>query len=350
MLIVGILLISISLSFAQSKSVSLGNIYVPADGSVAIFTKHNFQEIGNGLLPGVLATDRSPNNGRIIFSKNSGWSNADKYSHIDGFVGASVKSPFLLPTGDNGIYGPIGFSNAKGIDAAYFAVDPSYAVTSIVLSNELTEVPEEGPFDINLNSNSLQAVSDREYWILKGATETKVSLNWSNHSDIEELVQSNLDELTIVGWDGTEWVEIPSTIDINRLNTSESEISFSDERSNFYFGSITTDEEIVPDAFSVISFGRLGADKSIKKNRITAFPNPVAAGSFINIRYELFDSSNGEIKLFNANNQIVYTGIINSQKGKIKIPLDKFGRGVFNVAISNEAGHTVYKKLIVVDM
>ncbi|MEE9372568.1 MAG: T9SS type A sorting domain-containing protein [Saprospiraceae bacterium] len=349
--ILGILFLSISMTQAQKRSsVSLGNFYVPAKGSVAIFSDHNFQEIGDGLLPGVLATDRSINNGKIVFAKNSGWVNADNYRHIDGYVGVNNDGAFLLPTGDNGIYGPIGVSYAESVDAAYFAVDPSYATTSVVLSNDYTEVPEEGPFNVSLFTSNVDVVTDKEYWMINSDQETKVTLTWNKHSEIEALTQSELGSLTIVGWDGLEWVDIPSSLDVHGVNTRNSELVPGKELSNFFKGSITTDSEIVPNIYKVITLGRLKGDKGQNKNAMAVYPNPVSAGSYITVRYELVKTEKGEIKLYNSNNQLIYSKILNTQKDRIKIPLNKYGRGVFNIAISNENGHTVYKKLIVVDM
>ncbi|MDG2449779.1 MAG: T9SS type A sorting domain-containing protein [Saprospiraceae bacterium] len=347
---IGILLGSISISHAQNKSVSLGNIFIPAKGNVAIFSDHNFQEIGNGLLPGIVATDRSENNGKIVFSQNSGWINADNYSHVDGFVGSMKDSPFLLPTGDNGIYAPVGVSNGLNVEAAYYAVDPSFAVTSVVLSDEYTDMPEDGPFDIQSIVSNVESVSDQEYWKVKGSANTKITLTWNEVSNLEELVESNLEDLTIVGWNGAEWVDIPSSLDEKMINIKISSLALSNKRSNFTTGSITTDEEMIPDTYSVITLGKLRFDKNLDHNSLILYPNPVSAGSYLNVRYQLAKSDKGELKLFDSSNQLVHFEKLDGLKNKIKIPLNKYGRGVFSVAITSDNGTTVYKKLIVVDL
>ena len=349
-MIMVMLLGSISISYSQSESVSLGNIFIPAEGSVALFSEHNFQELGNGLLPGILATDRSSKNGKLVFSNNSSWSNAGTYSHVDGFVSSTKRTPFLFPTGDNGVYAPIGANYSFDINAAYYAVDPSYATTSIILSDEYTEIPEDGPFNIYSFISNVETVTDKEYWVVRGRHETKITLTWDEHSGIEELVKSNLEHLTIVGWDGTEWVDIPSSIDLMKVDTRNSNMMESDERSDFNSGSITTDSQIIPDAYSVISLGKMRFDKSLDHNSLIVYPNPVSTGSFLNVRYQLAKSDIGELKLFDSNNKLIYREKLGGKDDKIEIPLNQYGRGVFNIAITSENGTTVYKKLIVVGL
>jgi len=346
-----ILLGSITLCHGQKevRSLSLGNLYVPADGSVGIFNFHNFAEIGNGLLPGILATDRSLHNGIIVFAGNASWSNADDLSHVDGYVGSNVNSHFLLPTGDNGIYAPIGVSNGIGVEGAYYAANPAIAVTSKILSFEYTDLPIAGPFDTDMMNEKLENISDAEYWVLRGSGETKITLTWGAHSDLDDLVQSELTQLTIVGWDGTQWIDIPSSIDAKMVDIHSSGMSKSRVKSSLVQGSITTDETIVPDAFDVISIGKLKYDKSDKYNRVTVFPNPVFAGTYLNVRYNLAQDESGEMKILNSNNQVIFTKHLDSKEDKIQIPLSKHGRGIFTVAITSENGRTTYQKLIVVD-
>lgn len=347
MLVVGL---CATTSFSQNHSVSLGNFYVPKKGKVAIFSSHNFAEVGSGMLSGLLATDRSKDRGHIVFSAESNWVNASTFTHIDGYVLSTKNEAFVYPVGDNGIYAPVGLSNSKNLEAAYFAVDPTEAVTSIILSDEYTAVPEAGPFDIESFTPELLKVSDKEYWDINGETETKITLTWDDHSDIDELVKSDLNKLTVVGWDGVEWVPIKSSIDERALDLSSSKYLNTPNSSNLDMGSITTAEAFAPNEFYVYTLGYLAIDNRIDRNTVSIYPNPVKSGSFINVRYFLAESNTGQIKIFNSNNQLIITEKLNVQEDKIELPLGEHKRGIFTLALTNDKGHTVYKKLIVVDL
>lgn len=346
----GILLMSIP-GESQDKSFSLGNSFVPSKGQVAIFSAHNFQEIGVGLLPGLIATDRSSTEkGFIVFSEKSSWDNANEHSHVDGYVKSTKDGPFVFPLGDNGAYGAAGFSNARNVEAAYYAVDPSVAVTSLVLSDLYSFVPGAGPFDVASTNDNLEAVSIKEYWDINGAGSTRITIAWQESSDIEELVKSDLAKLTIVGWDGVEWVAIPSTLDEFAMDIHSSAHRDTENLSDFDFGSITTDSEIAPNEYHVYSFGRLSIDREQDNNDMTIYPNPVKSGGFINVRYFLAKSNRGILKVFNSSNQLMIEQEIEVQEGMIKLPLGDHRRGVYTIALTNAMGHTIYKKLIVVDL
>lgn len=112
----------------------------------------------------------------LLFEPTATATNAFTFSHVDGPVIKETNigslTTFTYPTGDNGIYGPIGietrFNPGESYIAEYFA---------------------QGYGTYNVNTAELDHVSSLEYWMLdelgSGSGENlKVTLHWGPHSNV----------------------------------------------------------------------------------------------------------------------------------------------------------------------
>ncbi|KAI9549917.1 hypothetical protein GHT06_004502 [Daphnia sinensis] len=130
---------------------------------------------------------------------------------LGDIVGAqrSGQGSFIFPIGNNGKWRPVGITAASATaptDASYFALNPGNGT-----------LPLGGPFSPSLHE-----------------------------ARIRQIIT-----LRIVAWDGTKWLEIPSSVD---------ETSILNEASTLEKGSITTTEAIVPNKYQVYSLAALIRD------------------------------------------------------------------------------------------
>ncbi|MFI0425313.1 MAG: HYR domain-containing protein, partial [Flavobacterium sp.] len=229
-----------------SQSATQGNTFVFGAAEKAVHTgNHSFLNGGTGTQPGIIGTERTGPNGYLSFVGTSTWSGATNATHVDGYVKTYQTGAFTFPIGDNGMYRPAAVSAATALapaNAAYFGVNPSTAITSSLKGGNEPILPSGGPFSSLNMAVGVTKVSTNEYWDINGTTAAKITLTWNAASDITTLTTSNLLGLTIAGWDGTQWVNIPSTIDATALLGGSSTLAD---------GSITTDAALVPDTYSV---------------------------------------------------------------------------------------------------
>lgn len=168
---------------------------------------HDFAEVhisaGNfnfGTSPATTTTSRSTNYGFLSFASGVTWSGATSAHFVDGYIRSYGTDPFVMPIGQTGVYAPIKVvpTTNVGVDAAYYFVAPSSIGTSI--------------------GSTISAISDVEYWNVKSnGSDALITLSWSSTSDVNTLTASTLESLTIVGFNGTSWEEIPSTVDATSL-------------------------------------------------------------------------------------------------------------------------------------
>ncbi len=248
---------------ASSQSASFGNTFIHNMGESVIFGVHDFDMGSNGILPGIIGTERTNDlaqYGVLGFSDVSGgWTGIGDDSYVDGYVKIYGDDPFVFPVGDNGKFRPVAISGADGTTVAYYKVDPELATTSDLFGGRYGALPFGGPFPRSSKSNLVVHVSDLEYWDIDGSEPTKITLTWDIFSEIDRISDNNLDKLSIIAWDGTEWVVIPSDIDFLHLNNTRSSPIFNAGLSNFVKGSITTLSEIVPDDYLAFTFGAVAS-------------------------------------------------------------------------------------------
>lgn len=242
-----------------SQSTSSGNTFVHEEGEMVVFGQHNFELGANGVLPGIVATQREGFKGYFSFSNISmGWTGATRLKYVDGYVKLYGSAPFTFPVGDDGYYRPVAISGGAGTTVAYFRANPDIAKTTKIIGGEHDPLPTGAPFPRTSKSHLVNNISNIEYWDIDGSNPTRITLTWDINSQIGTLTNLDLKNLSIVGWDGTKWVKIPSKSDIIYLSPDRSMPTFNGGVSNFTQGSITTEKAIVPNDFLAYTFGTVG--------------------------------------------------------------------------------------------
>lgn len=152
--------------------------------------------------------------GRVIFDTAISANNAANTNYLDGYVRTLGTTAFIMPIGQSGVYAPAKVipTTTDGVDGAYYSSNPSTIGAAL-----------------NAAITTLSAV---EYWDINGAiADATISLSWSASSNVTTLTGSDLSNLTIAGWNGSQWTEIPSTLDVT---------SFLGTASTLTSGSITS--------------------------------------------------------------------------------------------------------------
>lgn len=179
----------VNAAFAQVQN--NGKLYVEDNGFV--FIGSNSYNFGSGITQ--TTTSRTPlTRGKLIFSGTATSSGATSSHYLDGYAGVRSTTPFLLPVGQSFVYAPARVTAATltQIDAAFYFQNPI-------------------SLGVSLDPN-LKLISEREYWNIEGNNSAIISLTWRPNSIIANVVQ-NTSDLTIAGYDGLKWVEIPSLVD-----------------------------------------------------------------------------------------------------------------------------------------
>jgi hypothetical protein len=265
-----ILLITNGIAHAQSAS--FGSSYAYGGGITSIIGQHDFQTGSGTISQGIIGSER-PTNSSYGFLQGASWLNANDNAFIDGYATTYGTGAFTFPIGDNGKYRPAAVSastTAAPASAAYYGVDPTTAITSALQGGNEIALPTGAPFAITAKATGISSVTNKEYWDIKGSTAAKISLTWDATSAISTLTSAALTKLTIVGWNGTQWVRIPSTVDATSVIGGASSLTA---------GSITTDAAITPNTYTVYSFAAFAATFTFNCGTATSMGTFVANGT-----------------------------------------------------------------------
>ncbi|MFZ4107189.1 beta strand repeat-containing protein, partial [Flavobacterium sp.] len=228
-----------------SQSSSFGNTYIFNNGEMAVVDiQHNFLNGGSGIQPGTVGTDRIVTQGFMSFVGTASWTGASDAMHVDGYAKSYMTTAFTFPIGDNGKYRPAAISTASlanPANAAYYGVSATTAITTRLSGGNEPVLPASGPFNTTLMGAGVLSVDNLEYWDINGATPAKITLTW----DVTSAITS-LSSLGILGWDGSQWVAIVSTIDSTSIFGNSSSLSS---------GSITTNAILVPNTYEIYTLG-----------------------------------------------------------------------------------------------
>jgi gliding motility-associated-like protein len=235
---------------ASAQQGSWGNTFINSNTEMVLYGQHNFQ-VGTGFLPGIMGTERTSPVGAFSFITNSSWTGASDNAYVDGYVKTYLSNYFIFPIGDNGSYRPAAVSTASLVNpawAAYYGVNPGTATTSSLKGGNEPVLPAGGPFDPSLTTAvNLVNVSTVEYWDIAGATPARITLTWNPASAIGSITENDLTTLTIAGWNGSQWEDIPSSVDATSLFGTSSTLSD---------GSITTSSEFAPNTYKAYTLAR----------------------------------------------------------------------------------------------
>lgn len=254
---------------ANAQQGGQGNTTIFSGGQMTFFGDYNFSTGGGGAQPGIIGTERAPAPYGILnfATAANNHTGAGDAAHVDGYVRKLGTTPFIFPVGDNGQYGPFAASG-DGTTGAYFYGDPTTAITSKLGGGNYPVLPSGGPFPTASMGAGVTAVSTVEYWDIDGTNTTPITLTWDLGSDVAGLTGNTLALLTILGWDGTNWVVIPSAVD----NTS-----VLGGVSNLSTGSITTTGSIVPNTYTAYTLGASGTPLPVSLLSFTATKSQHAA-------------------------------------------------------------------------
>jgi len=338
----------------SAQMTSYGNMYIHHGAEIFVHGKLIFNaNNGAGTHPGIITTSRHSQSPGVVSLMGSEWENAAEDRFVDGYVKVYNDNPFTFPIGNLGNFQPISISGASGTTAAYIYDDARklpFIDSSVSLRSS-----EATTSDTNVRA------SDVEYWDLRGEKATKVTLHWDVNSTIEHLTNGDLSNLTVVGWNGSSWEVISSSVDQNVFYATESPASFSGESSTYSFGSITTDGDIVPDDYDVITFGVLSSEdlkdgetefgSELVNNEtieLTLFPNPTTDLSNINIDYDLSQTqSDATLVIFDSRGETVYTKQLLEKEAVINLSYQGNTSGVYHIGIYTENGSKVFKPVVI---
>lgn len=296
------LLASPLIAFAQEGS--QGNTTIFGGAEMTFFADHNFATGGSGAQPGVILTDRAAGNfGVLNFSgSNLVSTNASNAGYVDGYVRKYGTGEFIFPVGDNGNLGQFA-ALGDGTMGAYFHSDPNTAVTSnLFTGTDYTALPTGGPFATSSRGDNVDVVSTVEYWDIDGTNVTPLTLTWDAGSNIASLTTSQLHKLTIVGWNGTQWVAIPSKADVTSILGGASDLTA---------GSITATSAIVPNTFTAYTFASLIVPLPVTLARF----NAVMEGNTTLLTWsttEEINSDRFEVERSRDGNDWKYIGVVQS--------------------------------------
>ncbi|SDH37171.1 Por secretion system C-terminal sorting domain-containing protein [Dyadobacter soli] len=250
-------------NLAQAQEGSQGNTTIFGGAQMTFFSNHNFVTGGGGAQPGVILTERAAGNfGVLNFAgDNLSSTGASDAGYVDGYVRKYGVGQFVFPVGDNGFVGQFAAS-ADGVMGAYFHADANTAVTSnLFTGTDYAALPAGGPFATSSMGTNVDVVSTVEYWDIDGANATPLTLTWDAGSAIGTLTNSQLNKLTIVGWNGTQWVAIPSKVDTTSVLGGSCDLTA---------GSITTISPLAPDTYTAYTFASLVLPLPVTLTRFTA--------------------------------------------------------------------------------
>ncbi len=240
--------------YAQSGS--FGSTFMHTGGEDAIYAQHNFVTGSGTINAGIIGSERQPAIGMYSFvGPNGSWINASNTAFVDGYVRTYNTGAFTFPIGDNDKYRPAAVSAssfAAPTTAAYYGVDPGLATTSNLMGGAYGVLPGGGlAFPTTAKATDVGTVDNVEYWDIDGTTPARITLTWDANTPITAMVGGDFSKLTIVGWDGTKWVVIPSAYDTGSLIQNTSASTFTGLAPQVTAGSITTTAAIVPGSFTV---------------------------------------------------------------------------------------------------
>jgi len=327
------LLVLGSTSAQECASGSFGNAFVPSGSFVSIFANHTFVNGGTGLMPGTIETDRGNSPGVVNFTNTASWSGADDAAHVNGFVRTFSSTPFVFPVGSGERLRMIGISGSENATAAFVEEDPAVSIGTM-----------------DLNNADLDAVSNREYWILEGGNETTITLTWDQLSNVEDLVGGDINKLTIVGWDGDSWEIIPTSVNASMLANNSTNTLNDAVSTSFSVGSMTSDNVITPNNFTLITLGSLATPRSsaVEDGEISVFPNPALLAEDTYISYNLKKGNLGKIEVYDGQQRLVFEQDVDQDYGVIKLPTFNLTDDTYFVTLLESDGSRQSQILIMV--
>lgn len=255
-----------------AQSGTYGNTFVFSGNEAAVHSvNQNFSTGGGAPLNGIVGTERVSPQGYVSFVGTATHTGASDAAHVDGYAKTYMSSAFTFPIGDNGKYRPARVSIASvanPANAAYFGVNPTSAITSSLKGGNEPVLPSS-TYPSATKAADVQNVSTVEYWDINGTQSAQITLTWDAASGVAAMTGGALAKLTIVGWNGSQWVAIPSTVDATSILGGSSTTTA---------GSITTNSAITPSSYEVYTLA-VSCPNTTPPTAAAASPNPICVGS-----------------------------------------------------------------------
>lgn len=280
-------------AFSQSG----GKFHIKDQGFMSIFGQHSFTKGSGFISPGKITTSRNGAKGYLNFTKDSDWNGASSNRFVDGYVCVYHDKSFIFPVGHKNQYRPVAISGARKTTVGYYFVSPANFV------EEESSLAQTGG-NSNFNFEPVARVSNREFWDIGGDQPTKISLLWEEASNVANITNGKLENLTLLGFRNGQWEIIPSTIEQGTPDVFLQKHPGLTTTPSFNQGVISTNESIVPDSYRYITIGAKedlvqadGRSKVFTSDLITVYPNPVVKDIYINL--EKISDQTGTIKIYN---------------------------------------------------
>lgn len=152
---------------------------------------------------GIIKTDRKVGKyGLLSFASTAKWEGASTESNVDGFIRIYDNEIFSFPTSNESNFQPAMIKRTtenSPVDLAFFNTPHSST------TKEFT-IKEISPF----------------YWTVYGNNPAVISFSWTPLSDLSQLTNSNLNDLSILGFDGSQWRLIDAALDDNNFYDNSS--------------------------------------------------------------------------------------------------------------------------------
>ena len=294
-----------------------GDVYIADNGQMHIdLPKTVFKE-------GTVTADRGTGKqyGLMSFGKNSIAEGADHNSHVNGFVRSHNTENFVYPIGHDNILQPV-----------HFKSDNENAVLDFAYSHVPHTVLDA---DIDIDK-----VSDEFYWTVKGEGKIRVYLSWNTFSNLDKLTDNKLENLAIVGYDGSEWKIIPAELD---------DISFQDGATpTLLAGSISSMDLIEVKNYSAFTLARPKPKSGKGFYDFNVSESITPNGDGINDTWfveDILDYPNSRIKIFNRLGQVVFQaiGYKNDWRGNYKNEGDTLPESSYYYTIDLDGDGTLEK-------
>lgn len=169
--------------------------------------------------------------GRIFFyGDQSTEAVYDDDSYFESVV-VSTQSSYIFHVGDTGVYQPLRIDEANGSELAVNFDLSSYNTVDY-------------PTHVNNERSTF-------HWTVEGSSEAMLTLSWNTNSDLDRLTDK-IDDIVILGFNGTSWEVIPSKINAFGIN-GNTPTSLSN-------GSITSNEAVDFSKHQAFTLGSLARE------------------------------------------------------------------------------------------
>lgn len=225
---------------------------------------------------------------RMDFLENTFITGENNGSHVNGYVGITNQANFSFPIGDGEQLRPLILNSGE---------TNIFAACAYFFENANDPITLDDEFNILQSENTIDLVSDTEFWVLEGEQNSTISLSWNERSNIANLT-NDINDIVIVGWSRSEqqW-----------LNLGQASIG-----GDINFGFVRSDD-FIPNDFSALTFGIAPSlnDSFANNNRTLGnfyvSPNGDGINDRLIIDQLINDSPNNSLAIFNRFGQPIFS-------------------------------------------